>query len=508
MEEYPLGGQSNYKNSMDDSILLWLQQEDSGVIATCEKSINGISTNTLLAQLKQALSQVQQIAQKIQQSYYSTEVEKNLAKTCLEWLDRIREQENQEPNNGSLHPVAPLQRAKELSIQRANRGLALHLDSLLSIPCPTLAEESSSSMPRDSSCESNLDWSTLSRELTEFQKAVSSPKLSVEVIKESKDTQVNETIDSNKASHAFLDSPTLSTRSVQSHCGYQRTHSITTERSERNHIQTCPPHPNYFQENSSFRNNFSLHGGLALTRRLSFTSSRIRNEENNITQLPTVEPLFVETKKELRYWMNWINQNIHMEEEWEKRVLALRKIRSLLLGGAAGNEMMSEFLKNIRWAIQKNINDRRSIVVRETCETIQLLSIHVDSNTFDVLFQQFFDPLCRNCVNTIFVIASCADQCIRECIKNSLCLSFLLKFIQATESLHGVLRQKGFEWTALTLQQVTLQQLQFVHKPSRETYWVKLKRAVEKGTRDKLQQVREEARKCENWIKMIQNLDA
>lgn len=67
----------------------------------------------------------------------------------------------------------------------------------------------------------------------------------------------------------------------------------------------------------------------------------------------------METKKELRYWMNWIGQNIHMDEEWEKRVAALQKIRSLLLGGAAGNEMMSEFLKNIRWAIQKNINDRR-----------------------------------------------------------------------------------------------------------------------------------------------------
>jgi len=73
-----------------------------------------------------------------------------------------------------------------------------------------------------------------------------------------------------------------------------------------------------------------------------------------------VEPLFVETRKELRNWLSWISQNIHKEEEWEKRVLALRKIRSLLLGGAAAaNEMMTEFLKNIRWAIQKNINDRR-----------------------------------------------------------------------------------------------------------------------------------------------------
>lgn len=219
-----------------------------------------------------------------------------------------------------------------------------------------------------------------------------------------------------------------------------------------------------------------------------------------------VEPLFVETRKELRNWLSWISQNIHKEEEWEKRVLALRKIRSLLLGGAAAaNEMMTEFLKNIRWAIQKNINDRRSMVVRETCETIQLISIHVDSNTFEVLFHQFFDPLCRNCVNTIFVIASCADQCIRECLSNCLCLSFIPKLIQATESLHGVLRQKGFEWMSLILQLVTPQQLQLVHKPTRETYWVKLQRAIEKGTRDKLQQVRDEARKCEQSIQNLMN---
>lgn len=173
---------------MDDSILLWLQQEDCG-----EKSSSGTSSNTLLAQLKQALSQVQQIAQKIQQLHYSSELEKKLAATCIEWLDRIRDQENIEPNN--CHPYSaqsnahtPLERTKELSYQRTNRGwcdylcvcvcsdeqifvfrmagLAFNLEPTLSMHCPTLVEESSTSSVKDSS---NVDWSTLSRELTEFQ---------------------------------------------------------------------------------------------------------------------------------------------------------------------------------------------------------------------------------------------------------------------------------------------------------------------------------------------------
>lgn len=47
-------------------------------------------------------------------------------------------------------------------------GLALNLESVLSMPYPSLTEESSSTQPKDSS-ESKLDWSNLSRELTEFQ---------------------------------------------------------------------------------------------------------------------------------------------------------------------------------------------------------------------------------------------------------------------------------------------------------------------------------------------------
>eukprot|EP00871_Galdieria_phlegrea_P001943 jgi/Galph1/274/GphlegSOOS_G5072.1 len=240
-----------------------------------------------------------------------------------------------------------------------------------------------------------------------------------------------------------------------------------------------------------------------VARRLSFTSSRIRNDEMNISKLPPVEPQFVDNKKDLRYWISWISENINVEDDWEKRVMALRKIRSLLLGGAAGSEIMSEFLKNIRWAIQKNINDRRSIVVRETCETIQFLSLHIDTSTFETLFDHFFDSLCRNCINTIFVISSCSDQCIRQCIMNAPCLLFLHRFIQASQSLHGVLRHKAFEWIALTIQLLSPEHLQMTHRMSRESYLVKLEKAISKGVVDKLQQVRDNARTCEQLLQNI-----
>lgn len=60
--------------------------------------------------------------------------------------------------------------------------------------------------------------------------------------------------------------------------------------------------------------------------------------------------------------------------DWEKRTDSLRKLRSLLLAGAADYDEFYAHLKPIELPFQVSVKDLRSQVVREACISIAYLS--------------------------------------------------------------------------------------------------------------------------------------
>lgn len=60
--------------------------------------------------------------------------------------------------------------------------------------------------------------------------------------------------------------------------------------------------------------------------------------------------------------------------DWEKRLDSLRRIRSLLVAGAAQYDEFYGFLKPLELSFQVSLKDLRSQVVREACITIAFLS--------------------------------------------------------------------------------------------------------------------------------------
>lgn len=60
--------------------------------------------------------------------------------------------------------------------------------------------------------------------------------------------------------------------------------------------------------------------------------------------------------------------------EWEKRVECLRRLRSLLIAGAADYEEFYPFLKPLEVPFLTSTKDLRSQVVREACISIAYLS--------------------------------------------------------------------------------------------------------------------------------------
>lgn len=83
-------------------------------------------------------------------------------------------------------------------------------------------------------------------------------------------------------------------------------------------------------------------------------------------------------------------------EQWNKRVESLKKIRSLVLAGATKYE---EFFNNLRYlehSFQTSVKDLRSQVVRETCITIAFLS-----QRLGIKFNHFAESIFSNLIDLI-----------------------------------------------------------------------------------------------------------
>lgn len=82
--------------------------------------------------------------------------------------------------------------------------------------------------------------------------------------------------------------------------------------------------------------------------------------------------------------------------DWEKRVEAMRKVRSVVIAGAADYDEFYPSLRSLELPFQLSVKDLRSQVVRETCITIAFLS-----QTLGQKVDHFAEALLSNLINLI-----------------------------------------------------------------------------------------------------------
>ncbi|XP_050313911.1 CLIP-associating protein 1-A isoform X2 [Anthonomus grandis grandis] len=104
-------------------------------------------------------------------------------------------------------------------------------------------------------------------------------------------------------------------------------------------------------------------------------------------------------------------------KDWNKRVEALKKIRSLVIAGALNYDEFYVGLKNLDIALQGSVKDLRSQVVREACITIAYLS-QVIGNKFDKIAELLLQQLILLIPNSAKIMGTSGDLTVKFILKN------------------------------------------------------------------------------------------
>ncbi|KTF86043.1 hypothetical protein cypCar_00014422, partial [Cyprinus carpio] len=143
------------------------------------------------------------------------------------------------------------------------------------------------------------------------------------------------------------------------------------------------------------------------------------DEEDFIKAFEDVPAVQIYSSKELEDSLNKIREILSDDkQDWEHRVTALKKVRSLLLAGATEHEGFLQHLRLLEGAFKLSAKDLRSQVVREACITLGHLSSLL-GNKFDHGAESIMPTLLNLVPNSAKIIATSGVAAIRLILRVS-----------------------------------------------------------------------------------------
>ncbi|KAK3927671.1 CLIP-associating protein 2 [Frankliniella fusca] len=125
------------------------------------------------------------------------------------------------------------------------------------------------------------------------------------------------------------------------------------------------------------------------------------------------------SSKDLDEQLNQIRETIaDQSKDWNKRVDALKKIRSLLIAGASNFEELYGHLRLLELPFQSSIKDLRSLVVREACITVAYMSLQLKQK-MDHFAETVLPNLVHLIQNSAKVVASTGVVTIRFILQHT-----------------------------------------------------------------------------------------
>ncbi|KAL1513059.1 hypothetical protein ABEB36_002537 [Hypothenemus hampei] len=137
--------------------------------------------------------------------------------------------------------------------------------------------------------------------------------------------------------------------------------------------------------------------------------------ERAFEDVPTVQ---IFSPRDVAEHLKTIQETISdQNKDWNKRVDALKKLRSVVIAGGTNFEEFYVSLKNLEFALQGSIKDLRSQVVRETCITIAYLSKSLE-NKFDKIAEILLQHLIALIQNSAKIMATSGEVAVKYIIKH------------------------------------------------------------------------------------------
>ncbi|XP_039461605.1 CLIP-associating protein 2 isoform X17 [Oreochromis aureus] len=202
------------------------------------------------------------------------------------------------------------------------------------------------------------------------------------------------------------------------------------------------------------------------------------------TDVPTVQ---IYSTRDLDDNLNKIREICSDDKhDWDQRAIALKKIRSLLVAGAANYDCFYQHLRLLDGAFKLSAKDLRSQVVREACITVAHLS-SVLGNKFDHGAEAIVPVLFNLIPNCAKVMATSGVSAIRIIIRYTHVPRLIPLITSNCTSKSVAVRRRCYDFLDLLLQEWQTHSL--------ERHTAVLVDSIKKGIRDADSEARVEARK-------------
>ncbi|XP_062302714.1 CLIP-associating protein 1-A-like isoform X13 [Osmerus eperlanus] len=212
------------------------------------------------------------------------------------------------------------------------------------------------------------------------------------------------------------------------------------------------------------------------------------DEEDFVRAFEDVPTMQLYSNREMEDAMAKVREVLSDDKrDWEHRVVALKKVRSLVLAGAADFDGFPQQLRLSEAAFKQSAKDLRSQVVREACITLGHLST-VLGNRFDHGAESIMPALLNLVPNSAKVMATSGMAVIRIIIRHTHYPRLIPIMTSNCTSKSVAVRRRCYEFLDLLLQEWPMNSL--------ERHVAVLMETLKKGIHDADSEARSVARKC------------
>ncbi|XP_042361881.1 CLIP-associating protein 2 isoform X13 [Plectropomus leopardus] len=212
------------------------------------------------------------------------------------------------------------------------------------------------------------------------------------------------------------------------------------------------------------------------------------DEEDFIKAFTDVPSVQIYSTRDLEDNLNKIREICSDDKhDWDQRANAMKKIRSLLVAGAANYDCFYQHLRLLDGAFKLSAKDLRSQVVREACITVAHLS-SVLGNKFDHGAEAIVPVLFNLIPNCAKVMATSGVSAIRIIIRHTHVPRLIPLITSNCTSKSVAVRRRCYDFLDLLLQEWQTHSL--------ERHTAVLVESIKKGIRDADSEARVEARKA------------
>ncbi|XP_049905816.1 CLIP-associating protein 1a isoform X1 [Epinephelus moara] len=212
------------------------------------------------------------------------------------------------------------------------------------------------------------------------------------------------------------------------------------------------------------------------------------DEEDFIKAFEDVPTVQIYSNRELEDQLTKVREVLSDDKhDWEHRVVALKKVRSLMLAGATEYEGFPQQLRLLEAPLKLSAKDLRSQVVREACITLGHLS-SILGNKFDHGAESVMPTLLNLVPNSAKVMATSGVATIRLILRHTHYPRLIPIITSNCTSKSVAVRRRCYEFLDLMLQEW--------HTNTLERHVAVLTETIKKGIHDADSEARSIARKC------------